>query len=227
MNVVYGKHGTGKTHDMIRECSKVGGIIWVGSFDRRQFIEMAAKLMEIECPPIYTVGEVKDGKCLIIPISQRKVFIDDLEYFLWVLGYGKFKIMHVNCDPESVYHNENKWYDELTELPNNWVETIKSRKDKREMGLAFKPNFKMMLCGLMDGDFYSYGRMCQVHYNHVWTHVRCPHPDGVVQKFEPSDAIEPIEMDSYNVPLERVHFLGRDFGVGRCPHCGKIYYSEM
>ncbi len=108
MKLVYGGRNTGKTAKLIKDAAAAKGIIWVGTTDRKRHIEYLAHELKIECPPIFTVYEILTGRALAIPYNQRIVYIDDIRYFLWCVGGGRFEIEEFNCVPDKVYRTENR-----------------------------------------------------------------------------------------------------------------------
>ena len=115
MKLVYGGRNTGKTARLIKDAAAVSGVIWVGTFDRKRYIEELARDLGIECPPIFTAIDILDGKARALPPQRRIAHIDDVEYFLWCVGGGDFEIEEINCVPDKVYRTENRFMEVFEE----------------------------------------------------------------------------------------------------------------
>lgn len=115
MILVYGGRNTGKTAKLIKDAAAAKGIIWVGTTDRKRHIEYLAHELKIECPPIFTVYEILTGRAFAIPYNQRIAYIDDIRYFLWCVGGGRFDIEEINCVPDRVYRTENRFMEVFEE----------------------------------------------------------------------------------------------------------------
>lgn len=109
MIIVYGGRNTGKTAKLIKDAAATKGIIWVGTYDRKRHIEYLANELKIECPPIFTVMDILEGKALVTPPSRRIAYIDDIKFFLWCVGGGNFEIEEINCVPDRVYRTNNRF----------------------------------------------------------------------------------------------------------------------
>jgi hypothetical protein len=109
MKLVYGGRNTGKTAKLIKDAAAVNGVIWVGTTDRKRHIEQLARDLGIECPPVYTVMDILDGKARVVSPSRRIAHVDDIKYFLWCIGGGDFEIEEINCVPDKVYRAENRF----------------------------------------------------------------------------------------------------------------------
>ncbi len=95
------------------------------------------------------------------------------------------------------------------------------------MRVVFRPNFKMMLCGLFNGDIQTYTNK-MIELDHRFKHsnaIRCAHIPP--RPYDKDDIGRPLQLDIYEVQLEMVNLLGNPFLAGRCLTCGRIFYCTL
>ena len=96
------------------------------------------------------------------------------------------------------------------------------------MQIVYRPNFKMMLCGLFNGDTYTYANnMVELDPRFIHnTSIRCAHIPPIMPYSETDDQ-RFFELDVYDVRLEMINMMGVPFLAGRCLTCGRIFYCPL
>lgn len=81
----------------------------------------------------------------------------------------------------------------------------------------FVPNYKMIVCGIFNGDEFTYlYKMCRLIDSFTGDTFECVH------KY-----LDSAELDVETVELYRIIFSDAVFNAGRCLTCGRVYYSIL
>ena len=94
------------------------------------------------------------------------------------------------------------------------------------MKVVYRPNFEMVLCGLFNGDLYTYrDKMIEINpFMLRATHINCIHQRSLISDTQVEFDAEP---DVFVVELETLMIMDKMFLAGRCLGCGRIYYCEL